>query len=63
MADESRLFRAILNTDDLNLGQWGVCPRVAASVIIVAEAWKTVLRSQAPPGAAAVGGLESETGG
>jgi P-type Ca2+ transporter type 2C len=44
VATELRLFQAILSTTSLSLGQWGICLGVAFSIVVVAEAWKLVLR-------------------
>ncbi len=44
MATELRLFQAILDTTNLNLSQWGICPGAARSIVVVAEAWKLILR-------------------
>jgi len=44
LATELRLLQAILETTELSLGQWGVCLGVAFSVVVIAEAWKLVLR-------------------
>ncbi len=44
VATELRLFQAILKTTGLSLSQWGVCLGVALSIVVVAEAWKLVLR-------------------
>jgi Ca2+-transporting ATPase len=44
LATEIRLLQRILTTTSLNLGQWGICLGVAFSIVLVAEAWKLVLR-------------------
>jgi P-type Ca2+ transporter type 2C len=44
LATELRLPRAILQTTSLSLSQWGVCLGVAASVVVLVEAYKLVLR-------------------
>jgi P-type Ca2+ transporter type 2C len=44
VATELRLFQAILKTTSLSLSQWGICLGVAFSIVIVAEAWKLILR-------------------
>jgi P-type Ca2+ transporter type 2C len=44
VATELRLFQAILKTTGLSLSQWGICLGVALSIVVVAEAWKLVLR-------------------
>jgi Ca2+-transporting ATPase len=44
LATESQLLQAILKTTELNVGQWGICLGIAFSIVLVAEAWKLVLR-------------------
>ena len=44
LATELRLFQVILSTTALSLKQWGICLGVALSIVVVAEAWKLVLR-------------------
>ena len=44
VATELRLFQAILGMTSLSLSQWGICLGVAFSIVVVAEAWKLVLR-------------------
>jgi Ca2+-transporting ATPase len=44
VATELRLPRAILKTTSLTLSQWGICLGVAASVVVVAEAYKLAVR-------------------
>jgi Ca2+-transporting ATPase len=48
LATELRLFQRILHTTGLDLGQWGTCLGVALSIVVVAEAWKIVLRLRRP---------------
>jgi P-type Ca2+ transporter type 2C len=44
VGSELRLFQRILDTTNLNLSQWGICLGVACSIVVVAEAWKLILR-------------------
>lgn len=44
LATELRLLQTILRTTSLSLGQWGICLGVAFAIVMVAEAWKLVLR-------------------
>ena len=44
LATEVRFFQSLLDTTSLSLGQWAACLLVACSVVVVAEAWKFVLR-------------------
>jgi Ca2+-transporting ATPase len=44
LATELRLLQAILSTTSLSLSQWGICLGVSFSIVVVAEAWKVVLR-------------------
>jgi len=44
VATELHFFQSLLKTTSLNLTEWAICLGVGASVIIVAEAWKFVLR-------------------
>jgi Ca2+-transporting ATPase len=55
VATEVRLFQSFLGTTSLSLREWATCLGVAASVIVVAEVWKVVLRRlpQRPTAAAA----------
>ena len=59
LATELRVLQAILKTTELGLGQWGICLGVAFSIVVVAEAWKLVLRLRRPkePQAAAAAEL------
>ncbi|MDR0359849.1 MAG: cation transporting ATPase C-terminal domain-containing protein [bacterium] len=65
LATELRLFQALLNTTSLGLGRWGICLGVAASTVVVAEAWKFVLRlrSEQRPAVAPPAELQSTTRG
>ena len=47
LATELRLLQAILRTTSLSLSQWGICLGVSFSIVVVAEAWKVVLRRRA----------------
>jgi P-type Ca2+ transporter type 2C len=49
VATELRLFHSILDTTSLSLTQWGICLGVAASIVVVAEAWKLILRRRPEP--------------
>jgi Ca2+-transporting ATPase len=44
LATQLRFLQRLLTMTDLDLGQWGVCLAVAFSIVVVAEAWKFVLR-------------------
>jgi Ca2+-transporting ATPase len=44
LATELRLLQAILGMTSLSVGQWGICIGVAFSIVVVAEAWKFILR-------------------
>jgi Ca2+-transporting ATPase len=44
VATELHFFQSLLKTTSLNLTEWAICLGVGASVIIVAEAWKFVIR-------------------
>jgi len=64
---ELRLFQAILKTTSLSVSHWGICLGVACSIVVVAEAWKFVLRRrperepQPAPAAGAARGVRTLT--
>ena len=56
LATELRFFNSILATTPLSAAEWATCLGVAASIIVVAEVWKLILRRRSErPAASAVG--------
>ena len=56
LATELRIFNSILATTPLTAAEWATCLGVAASIIVVAEVWKVILRRRSErPAASPVG--------
>ena len=56
LATELRIFNSILATTPLSAAEWATCLGVAASIIVVAEVWKLILRRRSErPAASPVG--------
>jgi Ca2+-transporting ATPase len=58
VATELRFFQRLLDTTSLSLQEWAICLGVGASVIVIAEVWKFVLRRR--PESAAAGEATTE---